>query len=51
MLDELKAKGFAHPLWELTSKSNSAPIKIFNYGNGIIEACTRRFPACSRQSR
>ena len=34
-LDELKAKGFAHPLWELTSKSNSTPIKIFNYGGHI----------------
>ncbi len=35
VLDELKAKGFAHPLWELATKSNSAPIKFFSYGGRI----------------
>jgi len=35
VLDELKAKGFAHPLWELASQSNSAPVKHFSYGHVI----------------
>jgi hypothetical protein len=35
VLDELKAKGFAHPLWELDTKSNSAPVKLFSYGGRI----------------
>jgi hypothetical protein len=34
-LDELKTKGFAHPLWELVADSKSYPIRIFLYGRGI----------------
>lgn len=34
-LDELKAKGFAHPLWELVADSKSYPTRIFLYGRKI----------------
>jgi hypothetical protein len=34
-LDELKAKGYAHPLWELVSDSKSYPTRVFLYGRGI----------------
>jgi hypothetical protein len=34
-VDELKAKGFAHPLWELLSDSNSPPTTAFFYGRPI----------------
>lgn len=34
-VDELKAKGFAHPLWELLSDSNSPPTIAFFYGRPI----------------
>jgi hypothetical protein len=34
-LDELKSKGFAHPLWELVSASNSPPTTAFFYGRPI----------------
>jgi hypothetical protein len=34
-LDELKAKGFAHPLWELVADSSSAPTRAFMYGFAI----------------
>lgn len=31
-LAELKTNQFAHPIWQLTSKSNSAPVNEFVYG-------------------
>lgn len=34
-LDELKAKGYAHPLWELVSDTDSDPVEIFYYGKPI----------------
>jgi hypothetical protein len=34
-LDEFKAKGYAHPLWELVSDSKSYPTSVFLYGRGI----------------
>jgi hypothetical protein len=34
-LDEFKAKGYAHPLWELVSDSKSYPTRVFLYGRGI----------------
>lgn len=34
-VDELKEKGFAHPLWELTTDSKSYPTRVFLYGRGI----------------
>lgn len=34
-LDEFKAKGYAHPLWELVSDSKSYPTENFLYGRGI----------------
>ena len=34
-VDELKAKGFAHPLWELVADSSSAPTSAFIYGFAI----------------
>ena len=34
-VDELKAKGYAHPLWELVSDSKSYPTRVFLYGRGI----------------
>ncbi len=34
-LDELKTKGFAHPLWELAADSKSYPIHDFLYGRNI----------------
>lgn len=34
-LDELKAKGFAHPLWELVAEPSSSPTRIFLYGFAI----------------
>jgi hypothetical protein len=30
--DDLKTNKFPHPLWELESKSNSMPVRIFIYG-------------------
>ena len=34
-LAELETNRFAHPLWELVSDSNSAPIRAFSYGRKI----------------
>lgn len=34
-LDELKTKGFAHPLWEMVADSKSYPIQDFPYGRKI----------------
>jgi hypothetical protein len=34
-LDELKEKGYAHPLWELVADSKSYPTRVFLYGRGI----------------
>ncbi len=34
-LDELKAKGYARPLWEMVSDSKSYPTRDFLYGRGI----------------
>ena len=34
-LDELQSNHYADPLWELSSKSGSSPIRIFNYGSAI----------------
>jgi hypothetical protein len=34
-LDELQAKGFAHPLWELVADSTSSPTSVFMYGFAI----------------
>ena len=34
-LDEFKAKGYAHPLWELVSDSKSYPTSVFLYGREI----------------
>jgi hypothetical protein len=34
-LDELKAKGYARPLWELVSDTKSYPTRVFLYGRGI----------------
>jgi hypothetical protein len=34
-LDELKAKGYARPLWELVSDTKSYPTHVFLYGRGI----------------
>ncbi len=32
---ELETNKFAHPLWELVSDSNSAPVRAFTYGHKI----------------
>ena len=34
-LNELKTNTFAHPIWELTSDSNSVPTQTFSYGHHI----------------
>ncbi len=34
-LNELKTNKFAHPIWELTSDSNSVPTQGFSYGSHI----------------
>ena len=34
-LNELKTNQYAHPVWELTSDSNSAPTRAFSYGHHI----------------
>jgi hypothetical protein len=34
-VDELKTKGFAHPLWELVADSKSYPTRDFLYGHRI----------------
>ncbi len=34
-LNELETNKYAHPLWELTTDSNSAPIQTFSYGHRI----------------
>ncbi len=32
---ELKTNQYAHPVWELTTQSNSAPVRVITYGMGI----------------
>ena len=32
---ELATNKYAHPIWDLTSDSNSAPIQVFSYGSGV----------------
>jgi hypothetical protein len=34
-LDDLKTNKYPHPLWELTSTSNSVPLRAFAYGKHI----------------
>lgn len=34
-LNELETNKYAHPVWELTTDSNSAPIQTFSYGHHI----------------
>ena len=34
-LEEFKTNKYAHPIWELTTKSNSAPTRGFFYGQAI----------------
>jgi hypothetical protein len=34
-ISELATNKYAHPLWELTTTSNSAPIRAFEYGQHI----------------
>ena len=34
-LEEFKTNKYAHPIWELTTKSNSVPTRAFSYGQNI----------------
>jgi len=35
LTSEIETNKYAHPVWELTTESNSVPISTFAYGNGI----------------
>ncbi|MDB6021622.1 MAG: hypothetical protein JWQ04_1479, partial [Pedosphaera sp.] len=34
-IPELETNKYAHPIWELTSDSNSVPVRAFNYGGHV----------------
>ncbi|HEX5219070.1 MAG TPA: hypothetical protein VFZ59_05835 [Verrucomicrobiae bacterium] len=35
LASEIETNKYAHPIWELTSESNSVPVATFAYGSGI----------------